>query len=107
MYDVLYIAFPITSHLPASSFSPPLPPPLPSHSPPLSPPRPALLRFALDGDSVTVGGLMADSPLDRTREAAYRVYLHPDPRQETLLSALLQTRHALAELCGFPSFAHR
>ncbi|XP_043242923.1 mitochondrial intermediate peptidase-like [Amphibalanus amphitrite] len=64
-------------------------------------------QFAVDGDSVTVGGLMADSPLDQTREAAYRVYLHPDPGQEALLAALLHTRRALAHLCGFPSFAHR
>ncbi|XP_037075644.1 mitochondrial intermediate peptidase-like [Pollicipes pollicipes] len=64
-------------------------------------------QLTLNGDSVTVSGLMADSPLELTREAAYRAYMQPVLRQEALLSSLLETRRALAALCGFPSFAHR
>lgn len=41
------------------------------------------------------------------REAAYRLYLYPDRRQEELLKEILICRHELAQLCGFPTYAHR
>lgn len=41
------------------------------------------------------------------REAAYRLYLYPDRRQEELLKDILACRHELAQLCGFPTYAHR
>lgn len=41
------------------------------------------------------------------REAAYRLYLYPDRRQEELLKEILTCRHELAQLCGFPTYAHR
>ncbi|XP_023714977.1 mitochondrial intermediate peptidase isoform X2 [Cryptotermes secundus] len=63
--------------------------------------------FSVDGDQVLVTGLYADSPNAMVREAAYRIYLHPDKHQEYLLSEMLSSRHELAQLCGFPTFSHR
>lgn len=63
--------------------------------------------FGLTGESVVVGGMMCDVPCGDTREAAYRVYQMADPHQEHLLKQLLESRHQLATLCGFDSFAHR
>lgn len=63
--------------------------------------------FSVDGDQVLVTGLYADSPNAMVREAAYRIYLHPDKHQEYLLSVMLSSRHELAHLCGFPTFSHR
>ncbi|XP_076046390.1 mitochondrial intermediate peptidase [Oratosquilla oratoria] len=64
-------------------------------------------HFALEGDNVVVTGLYADSHMEITREAAYKIFLHPDPHQEYLLQELLKARHEMATLCGFPSYAHR
>ena len=63
--------------------------------------------FAVDGERILVSGLYADSPNALAREAAYRLYLYPDQHQEDLLSELLRSRHELAEICGFPTYAHR
>ncbi|GLH15007.1 Mitochondrial intermediate peptidase [Gryllus bimaculatus] len=63
--------------------------------------------FAVDGDQVIVSGLYADSPNALAREAAYRIFLYPDKHQEYLLEEMLQARHELAKLCGFPTYAHR
>lgn len=63
--------------------------------------------FASDGDHVIVPGLYTDADNELVREAAYRAYLHPDPHQSHLLDELLASRHRLAQLCGFPTFAHR
>ncbi|KDR24371.1 mitochondrial intermediate peptidase [Zootermopsis nevadensis] len=63
--------------------------------------------FSVDGDQVLVTGLYADSPNVMAREAAYRIFLHPDKHQEYLLSEMLSSRHELAQLCGFPTFSHR
>lgn len=63
--------------------------------------------FALDGDNIMVTGLFSDHYSDVVREAAYRIFLYPDERQEELLSALLSARHQLANLVGFPTYAHR
>ncbi|MCL4132360.1 UNVERIFIED_CONTAM: hypothetical protein GTU68_064770 [Idotea baltica] len=64
-------------------------------------------HFAIDGNNVVVGGMFSDSSVEMTREAAYKIFLHPEQRQEWRLSQLLQARHQMASLCGFPSFAHR
>ena len=45
--------------------------------------------------------------LTQVREAAYRIYLQPNPHQEELLSNLLKARRALAKLVGFPNFTSR
>ncbi|KAK3095810.1 hypothetical protein FSP39_019489 [Pinctada imbricata] len=63
--------------------------------------------FNIDGDNVLVTGLFQDHWNDYVREAAYRIYLHPIPQQTELLEGLLLSRHQLADLTGFPSFAHR
>lgn len=64
-------------------------------------------RFSLEGAKLVVNGLYADSPDELARQAAYKVYLHPDEHQDYLLSEMLQSRYTLASICGFPTFAHR
>ncbi|KAF2361484.1 Peptidase M3A/M3B catalytic domain [Trinorchestia longiramus] len=63
--------------------------------------------LSMTGSSVTVRGLLSDSSSEGAREASYRVYQLPDHQQEVLLSRLLSSRRDMAQLCGFPSFAHR
>lgn len=63
--------------------------------------------FSIDGEKILVSGLFADSSNALAREAAYRLYLYPDPHQEELLSELLKARHELASICGFPTYGHR
>ena len=47
------------------------------------------------------------SEIFKVREAAYRIFLHPDSHQEDLLQSLLTARHQLACLVGFDTYAHR
>lgn len=61
----------------------------------------------MDGPKLLVSGLYADSPDEEAREAAYKIYLHPDEQQDHLLTEMLQSRYQLATICGFPTFAHR
>ncbi|KFB36577.1 hypothetical protein ZHAS_00003770 [Anopheles sinensis] len=63
--------------------------------------------FSADGENVLVSGLYADSANSMAREAAYRLFLYPDAQQEHLLSEMLKSRHELATICGFPTYAHR
>ncbi|XP_054723694.1 mitochondrial intermediate peptidase-like [Uloborus diversus] len=63
--------------------------------------------FAVDGETIAVNGLFADSKNELLREAAYKIFLYPDKQQEELLNELLMARHKLAKLCGFPTYAHR
>ncbi|XP_078694210.1 mitochondrial intermediate peptidase-like [Branchiostoma floridae x Branchiostoma belcheri] len=63
--------------------------------------------FSVDGDKVIVQSMHSDSGSDAIREAAYKLYLHPNPQQERVLEALLTARHKLAQLVGYPTFAHR
>jgi intermediate peptidase len=63
--------------------------------------------FSVDGDKILVSGLYADSPNALAREAAYKLYLYPDEKQEELLTDLIYCRHELATTCGFPTYAHR
>lgn len=65
------------------------------------------LSFSTEGDNVLVSGLYADSGNAVARETAYRLFLYPDERQEHLLSELIKSRHELAEICDFPTYAHR
>nr|XP_045596274.1 mitochondrial intermediate peptidase-like [Procambarus clarkii] len=64
-------------------------------------------HFTIDGDNVVVTGLHADAHTEITREAAYKIFLHPDPHQEVLLMEMINGRHEMATICGFPSYAHR
>ncbi|XP_076657246.1 mitochondrial intermediate peptidase isoform X1 [Halictus rubicundus] len=64
-------------------------------------------HFAMKDNQIIVQGLYVDSSNNLIREAAYRVFLYPDKGQEYLLQELLNSRHDLARLCGFPSYAHR
>lgn len=41
------------------------------------------------------------------REAAYKIYYWREDGQEALLHQLLEDRYTLADLCGYPTFAHR
>lgn len=66
-----------------------------------------VVRFMAEGDQLLVTGLYADSPSDVARQAAYQLFLQPESHQEYLLAEMLNLRHELAELCGFPTYAHR
>ncbi|CAH2102131.1 unnamed protein product [Euphydryas editha] len=63
--------------------------------------------FSSEGESVVVSGVYAECGEAAAREAAYRVYLAPDARQERLLAATLRARRRLAALCGFRCYADR
>lgn len=63
--------------------------------------------FSMEGDNIHVTGLYTDHYSDTVREAAYKIFLHPDKHQEDLLNNLLLSRYNLAKLVGFPTFAHR
>ncbi|XP_076763104.1 mitochondrial intermediate peptidase [Xylocopa sonorina] len=63
--------------------------------------------FIIRDNKVYVQGLYVDSSNYLVRETAYRVFLYPDEEQEYLLQELLNSRHTLAKLCGFPTYAHR
>lgn len=52
-------------------------------------------------------GLNVDSHEDLAREAAFKIYYWHDESQEELLHEMLSNRHELAQLCGYPTFAHR
>lgn len=63
--------------------------------------------FSVEGDKILVSGLYADSTSAAAREAAYRLFLFPDEKQEDILKTLLLARHELAVTCGFETYAHR
>ncbi|MEE6472662.1 hypothetical protein FKM82_009683 [Ascaphus truei] len=64
-------------------------------------------QFSLEGKYIQVNGLHADSPDDLVREAAYRIFLYPSASQLECLEQLLTSRNVLAQLVGYPTFAHR
>ena len=79
---------------------------------PTSVPRFALPKhlqrvFTMDGDNIMVTGMFSENPNDLIREAAYKIYLYPEQQQMNRLEALLAARSAMAELAGFPTYAHR
>ena len=63
--------------------------------------------FQMEGDSVVLGGVHAESRSDLARRTAHLLYYSPDPGQERLLSELLSSRARIAGLCGYRTFAHR
>ncbi|XP_013074973.2 mitochondrial intermediate peptidase-like [Biomphalaria glabrata] len=63
--------------------------------------------FGLDGDNIMVTGLFSDHYSSQVREAAYRIFLHPDPHQADVLKSLLAARNKLARLVGFETYSHR
>ncbi|OWR42103.1 mitochondrial intermediate peptidase [Danaus plexippus plexippus] len=63
--------------------------------------------FSCEGDTVTVSGVYAECGEAGAREAAYRLYLAADGRQELLLGKTLMARRELAGLCGFKCYADR
>ncbi|XP_074657547.1 mitochondrial intermediate peptidase-like [Tubulanus polymorphus] len=63
--------------------------------------------FALDGDNIRVTGLYSDHHNEKIREAAYRIFLHPDQHQEEILLELLERRNELAEITGFRTYSQR
>ena len=63
--------------------------------------------FPDTNDIVTIQSLYADTSNEIAREFSFKVYLYPDPHQEYLLEQLLTSRHELAVICGFQTFAHR
>ena len=65
------------------------------------------LSFPIDGEHILVSGLYTDSSSPLAREAAYRLFLYPDERQNELLKDLLACRHELARTCEFETYAHR
>ncbi|RWS22604.1 mitochondrial intermediate peptidase-like protein [Leptotrombidium deliense] len=82
-----------------------------SHSPRVVPrsslPEEIRHFFHVEGDNVVVNNLYSNSENEIVREAAYRIYLHPDDHQNKLLTDLLFARKYLANLCGFKSYAER
>jgi intermediate peptidase len=65
------------------------------------------LSFSNDGEHVVVNGLNTESNNILIREAAYKIFLYPEDKQEKLLRDLLNSRHDLAQICDFPTYAHR
>ncbi|XP_030760586.1 mitochondrial intermediate peptidase [Sitophilus oryzae] len=63
--------------------------------------------FMTDSDKVVISSLYTDSNSPLAREMAYKIFLHPDPNQEQILSHLLQSRDELGKLCGFNSYSER
>jgi len=63
--------------------------------------------YAESNGSVTISGQHIDSPDDLAREVAYKIYYSRDKEQEQVLGGLLEARHHLARLCGYPTFGHR
>uniref|UniRef100_A0A674BII3 Mitochondrial intermediate peptidase n=1 Tax=Salmo trutta TaxID=8032 RepID=A0A674BII3_SALTR len=63
--------------------------------------------FSIDGNSIQIGGLHADSPDELVREAAYKIFLYPNSSLLLCLDDLLTCRNELAKLVGYESFAHR
>lgn len=63
--------------------------------------------FSNEGAEVVVSGVYAECADSAAREAAYRLFLAPNEKQERRLQTALAARRQMAALCGFPSYAHR
>ncbi|XP_053610840.1 mitochondrial intermediate peptidase [Plodia interpunctella] len=63
--------------------------------------------FSTEGDDIIVSGVYAECGEAAAREAAYRLYLAPDERQDQLLTTTLDARHEMASICGFDCYADR
>ncbi|KAM9566238.1 mitochondrial intermediate peptidase isoform 2-T2 [Guaruba guarouba] len=64
-------------------------------------------NFSAEGNYLQIAGLHADCPDDLVREAAYKIFLHPNTEQLRRLEELLASRNSLAQLVGYDTFAHR
>lgn len=63
--------------------------------------------FTTEGNEVIVRGFYINCSNTEAREAAYKSFLYPDAEQEKRLHKLLDYRYDMAQLCGFPTYAHR
>ena len=63
--------------------------------------------FHQQGDRIIVAGYHIDSPTERAREAAFKIYYWNDPEKEQVLHTLLCKRHELAQVCSFDTFSQR
>ncbi|XP_028395990.1 mitochondrial intermediate peptidase-like [Dendronephthya gigantea] len=63
--------------------------------------------FQSDDEYIQIDGLCYDSPDPKLREIVYKAYMLSNPAQLTILDDLLEARHDLAKLVGFPSFLSR
>ncbi|GCB73857.1 hypothetical protein scyTo_0002939 [Scyliorhinus torazame] len=63
--------------------------------------------FSMEKDHIHINGLHADASDDLVREAAYKIFLYPNPEMLHCLDQLLACRNQLAHLVGYESFAHR
>uniref|UniRef100_A0A0A9WMI4 Mitochondrial intermediate peptidase n=2 Tax=Lygus hesperus TaxID=30085 RepID=A0A0A9WMI4_LYGHE len=63
--------------------------------------------FVEDNDNIVVSSVSIDCREEVVREACYKMYLLSDSDQEYFLDELLKARNRLANLCGFPTYAHR
>ena len=63
--------------------------------------------FHVDDEYIQIDGLCCDSSDHLLRKLVYKAYMHPNPSQLSVLDNLLQARHDLAKLVGFPSFLSR
>ncbi|KAJ8683922.1 hypothetical protein QAD02_019714 [Eretmocerus hayati] len=70
-------------------------------------PEKLVKHFTNNGEKVIVSGISTDANDALVREAGYKIFLYPDEKQEKLLQELLNSRHELAQICGFPTYAHR
>ncbi|KAM9022083.1 mitochondrial intermediate peptidase isoform 2-T2 [Ara ararauna] len=64
-------------------------------------------NFSAEGNYLQIAGLHADCPDDLVREAAYKIFLHPNTEQLRRLEELIASRNSLAQLVGYDTFAHR
>ena len=63
--------------------------------------------FHQQGGNIIVTGSQIDSPTEKAREAAFKVYYWNDPSKELILHTLLSKRNELAQVCSFDTFAER
>jgi intermediate peptidase len=63
--------------------------------------------FQSDDEYIQIDGLCYDLPDPELREIVYKAYMHSNPTQLAVLDNLLEARHNLAKLVGFPSFLSR
>ena len=64
-------------------------------------------RYILGIDYPTFNKVMSFCSVGSTRKKLYELYTNRAyPKNESVLSAIIQKRHELATLLGFPSFAH-
>jgi intermediate peptidase len=63
--------------------------------------------FQSNDEYIQIDGLCYDSSNPSLRELVYKAYMHSNSTQLAVLDDLLESRHKLAKLVGFPSFLRR